>query len=242
MFCEATLGHLAYLEDKDIKDLEFSGFGLVFGSWPVVLGNLPGGQHWIRVLFVMLFTLGIDSAFSFMEGFLICISDTAFLGRFDRKYTSLGLTAVAFLFSLLYATDAGLIFLDTIDYYINFVMLFVGGVECFAAGWIYNIEEQIDNLGASIVFSYMATTFGSVVLACILWFSVDAMWAGFVGLMAFYTVGMVFVAYLMNRRMKEIGLWSWKTMMFDLMFRNIMDLRDDLAGEFDTSILNREGS
>lgn len=34
----ATLGHLAFLEDlEEISDLEISGFGLVFGSWPVTL-------------------------------------------------------------------------------------------------------------------------------------------------------------------------------------------------------------
>jgi SNF family Na+-dependent transporter len=75
----AALGHLAVLEDaEDINDLPFAGFGLVFGSWPVVLETLPGGEHWIRLLFFMLFCLGIDSAFSFMEGFLICANDTIF--------------------------------------------------------------------------------------------------------------------------------------------------------------------
>ena len=117
------------------------------------------------VLFVMLFFLWLDSAFSFIDGFLICLSDTAFLGHVNTKYSTLGLTVVAWLLSFMYATDAGLIFLDTIDYYINFVMLLVEGTECFAAGWIYNIEEQVDNLGASIVFSYMTTIFGSVILA-----------------------------------------------------------------------------
>jgi len=77
------------------------------------------------VLFVMLFSLGLDSAFSFIDGFLICLSDTAFLGHVNTKYSTLGLTVVAWLLSFMYATDAGLIFLDTIDYYINFVMLLV---------------------------------------------------------------------------------------------------------------------
>ena len=219
----ATLGHLAWLEDKDIQDLEFSGFGLVFGSWPVVLGTLPGGEHWIRLLFFLLFLLGIDSAFSFMEGFLICFADTSFLGNVDRKYLSIGLTVVAWLFSLLYATDAGLIFLDTIDYYINFVMLAVGCFECFSAGWMYNLEEQVDNLGAPIVFSYITTTFGSVILACILWFSIEdshtALIAGFSGLCLFYTIGMAYVVYMMKKRMDELGMWTWRSMFVDLMFR-----------------------
>jgi hypothetical protein len=182
----------------------------------------------------MLFFLGIDSAFSFMDGFLICLSDTVFLGHVNTKYTALGLTVVAWLLSFVYATDAGLLFLDTVDYYINFVMLLVGGAECFAAGWIYNIEEQVDNLGASIVFSFMWTIFGSVILACILWFGISdkdtAVWAGFLGLVIFFVFGMSFVCYLMYKKKQEQDLWSCRSMFYDLMFRSMVDLRDDLSG------------
>ena len=65
VFC--ALGHLAHLEDVSISDLDYSGFSLVFGTWPVVLATLPGGIHWVRLLFFNLFLLGIDSAFAFVE-------------------------------------------------------------------------------------------------------------------------------------------------------------------------------
>jgi len=231
----AALGHLAYLEDAPINDLGISGFGLIFGSWPVVFGTLPGGIHWVRLLFFMLFCLGIDSAFSFLESALTSFGDTVFLGRIDKRITALGLVSVAFLASFLYATDAGLMFLDVVDYYINFVMLLVGFAKCSAAGWLYNIDEQIDNLGASLVFSFMVTTHGSVFLACILWFGISnaetALVSGFAGLVVFYVFGMAFVGWLMHKKMQECpGLWNWKSMCYDLMFRNVMDLRDDLCG------------
>jgi len=55
--------------------------------------------------------------------------------------------------------------------------------------------------------------------------------AGFVGLVGFYVTGMAIVGYLMHKRMQELpGMWSWKSMCYDLLFRNVMDLRDDLAG------------
>lgn len=230
----ATLGHLAFLEDTEIKDLGISGFALVFGSWPAVLATLSGGQHWIRLFFFMLFCLGIDSTFSFMEGFIICFLDTSFLGNANTKYLCLGMTVIAWLCSFLYATDAGLIFLDTMDYYINFVLLLVGFVKSFAAGWIYNIDEQVDSLGAGVVFSFMTTSIGSVFLASILWFSIQdadtALITGFAGLIVFYTLGMMFTCYLMHKKKQELGVWSWKSMLYDLMFRNVFDLRNDLSG------------
>jgi hypothetical protein len=231
----ATLGHLAWYQDVDIASLDISGFGLVFSSWPVVLGMLPGGIHWIRLLFFMLFTLGIDSAFSFNEGFLIVLCDTALFKGVAKWKISAMITILSFLFSLMYATDAGYIFFDTMDYYINFVMILVGAFESFSAGWIYNIEEQIDALGAQIVFTNMLGTFGSVTLACILWFSLDnesAVWGGIVGFLLFYGMSMAFTWYLMRKKIQEesLGSWAMRSMWYDLMLRNMMDLREDLSG------------
>ena len=182
----------------------------------------------------MLFLLGIDSAFSFLEGFLTVLADTKLFRGVDRKKTSFVLAFGAFLLSLMYATDAGLIFLDTIDYYINFVMLLVGGFECFAAGWVYKIENQIENLGASIVFAHMATYFGSIIVGCGLWFGLsnadDALWAGFAGLVGSYVIGMTFVAILMHLRMKaHPGRWTWSSMTHELLFKNITYLKSDLS-------------
>lgn len=76
----ATLGYQAELDGLDsIEDLEYKSFGLVFGSWPVALGTLPGGKHWVRLFFIMLFLLGIDSAFSFLgkcdESIFLCADE-----------------------------------------------------------------------------------------------------------------------------------------------------------------------
>jgi len=232
----ATLGYLAHIEGLDsIAEFEYGGFGLVFGSWPVALGTLPGGEHWIRLLFIMLFLLGIDSAFALLEGFLTVLGDTTLFGKKDRKITSFVVAFGAFLLSIIYATDAGLIFLDTIDYYINFVMLLVGGFECFSCGWIYKIDDQIANLGPALVFTHMCTFFGSVIVACVIWYGLDdpssAFWAGFVGLASFYVIGMMLVGVLMNQRMKEFpGRWTWRSIIFELMLKNIADLRSDLSG------------
>ena len=193
----------------------------------------PTAQHWIRLFFFMLFLLGLDSAFSFMEGFLTVLQDAKFFRNVDRRVLSLAIALVAFLLSLMYATDAGLIFLDVIDYYINFVMILVGGFECFAAGWVYGIEGQVRSLGAGVVSAFMATTFGSVILACALWFGLsnadDAVWAGFVGLVVSYVIGLAFVFCLMRKRKQTSPDLTWKGMCYDLFLKNIMDLRDDLA-------------
>jgi SNF family Na+-dependent transporter len=53
----AALGHLAFLEGVKVTDLDFGGFALVFGTWPVVLNTLPGGSHWVVRYFLALFRI-----------------------------------------------------------------------------------------------------------------------------------------------------------------------------------------
>merc|ERR1712048_1251470 len=130
----AALGHLAYIDGVEPTDVPYSGFALVFGTWPVVLGKLPGGIHWVRLLFFDLFLLGIDSALAFVESLLTVLQDTVYFKDTSRRKLLVMLVLPNFFFSMLYCTDAGLSFLDVVDFYINFVMLLVGFLELFA-GW-----------------------------------------------------------------------------------------------------------
>ena len=135
------------------------------------------------------------------------------------------------------ATDAGLIFLDTIDFYINFVLLLTGFFETFGAGWIYGIEQTIQNLGSTIVVAYMFTNFGSIIVACCLWFGMNdpdnAVWAGFVALFLCYAVGMAVTGYLLNAKIQQQqqsqqNEWTWSSILYELCLSNVMNLKNDL--------------
>jgi SNF family Na+-dependent transporter len=77
-----------YKSGTDVLDLPYSGFGLVFGTWPVVFNQLPGGIHWVRLIFFNLWLLGIDSAFAFLEAFLSVLGDT---GTYKIQFNSIRL-------------------------------------------------------------------------------------------------------------------------------------------------------
>ena len=78
-----------------------------------------------------------------------------FLHHIDSELTSLSL------------------FNDILDTLSNFVMLLVGFFETFAAGWIFGIEHQLQEFGAPAVYCYFAANFGSIIIACGLWFGLD---------------------------------------------------------------------
>lgn len=212
----ASMGHLAHLEGLDVADLKYSGFGLVFGTWPVVLGTMPGGIHWVRILFFDLFLLGLDSLFSMLEAVMTVARDTQWFKNVPKWKVSAVCCWIAFLYSLLYCTDAGLIWLDAIDYYINFTMLLVGFFETFALGWVYGINEQVRKFGILAVLAYGFANFGAVILGCIVWFftEADTFW-GFVAMFSFYGIGLGVTFVL-----KKSG-----SSMLDLAFGNVFEYR-----------------
>ena len=131
------------------------------------------------------------------------------------------------------ATDAGLIFLDTIDFYINFVFLLTGFFETLGAGWIYNIEQQVASLGPAVIFTYMFTHFGSIIVACGVWFGLDndnKVWAGFLSLLLCFFAGMAITGMHLSAKMKEEpGKWTWGSILYELTLGNVMQLREELS-------------
>ena len=230
-FVYGFVGYVSVSTNTPIKDIPSGGMSLLFGVVPEALMTLNGGIHWLRLLFAFLSLLGIDSGFALTQSPQAVIHDTKYF-RPTPRYKIIGSLAIfGFISGLMYVTDAGLFFLDVVDFYINFIMILIGFFECFAAGWMFELEEQIDTLGKPIVYLYMFSTFASVIVASILWFTVEGinnMVVGFIALVAIWCVGMVGVFVMLAKKKKE-GDWTWKSILYQLLFRNVFDLRDQLS-------------
>lgn len=220
----AALGHLSYTSGIPVTELPYGGFSLVFGTWPVILGSLPGGEHWVRLLFFDLFLLGIDSAFAFNEAISTVILDTKFFVGTPKWKVHAGICLSGFLLSLMYATDAGLNFLDVIDFYINFVMLIVGCFECMGAGWVYGIDKTLSKCGMPAFATYFLANFGSVLVACGIWFGTGNVGAGFGALFGFYAVFLAISLFLLKQH--TVGTMSFGEAVWALSFENIFDLKE----------------
>jgi len=227
IFC--ALGHLASIQGVDVTDLEISGFSLVFGTWPVVLGTLPAGILWVRLLFFDLFLLGIDSALAFVESFLTVLQDTVYFKDVPRYKLLMGIIMPNFLLSLLFCTDAGLFFLDVFDFYINFVLLLVGFLETFGAAWAYGILDMYQNIGVPATLAFMIGNFFPVLLACCLWFGLQngsEVWAGFIALFGGWLAGAIVTDYFLRQRVaQEPERWTRNSIWWECSFGNIERLR-----------------
>jgi len=226
-----SLGHLAHLEGIAVDEVGLrKGFGLVFGTWPVILNTLPGGIHWVRLLWFNLFMLGIDSAFSGVEGILIVLRDTDFFRGVANWKLAGGLCFSCFVLTLPMCTDSGFKFLDLFDFYINFMFLLAGFLETFAAGWINGLGKQIESIGVWPNVAFFVGNFGSIILACSLWFGLNNgnhLWAGFVGLVAFYGAFTGLAVFLVSRKVKEDGR-TLKEGLHVLFWKNVLDFKAEL--------------
>lgn len=116
-----TLGHIAHVAGKEVSEIAGSGgVGLAFVVYPEAISKLPFGL-WGQVImaaafFIMLLTLGIDSAFSLVEAIVAAIVDKY---NFNKKKTTLAVVLAAAACSLIFATHAGLYWLDIVDNYLN---------------------------------------------------------------------------------------------------------------------------
>ena len=101
-----------------------------------------------------------------VEGFATCLKD-ARVFKVVPKEALLGLICIAgFVVTMLgYTQDTTLINLDVVDYYINISMLWIGFMECIAAGWIYGVDQVCEKIGWSAHLYLVATAILSSVAA-----------------------------------------------------------------------------
>lgn len=117
-----------------------SGPGLAFVVFPEALSLMPLAPVFSLFFFLMLFSLGIDSAFSLVEAINAAFADWSNRWRLDR--IALVVCIVGFLTGILYTTRAGLYFLDIADHFVtNYNLLLVGLFQAILGGWVYGAEQ-----------------------------------------------------------------------------------------------------
>jgi len=139
-----TLGYIMHTSGVAIGDMSIAGVGLAFVTYPEAISQLPGGAL-VQVIFglmffLMLFTLGIDSAFSIVEGVVTGLVDKF---KWNRSKTLLAVCFAGFAGGLIFATKAGLYWLDIVDYFTNnFNLIVIGIIECLLVGWVYGAGKM----------------------------------------------------------------------------------------------------
>ena len=143
------MGHMATVAGVSISDLPLGGPDLVFVAYPAALTLMPGSTIWAILFFLMLFFLGIDTEFAFMEAIAAYFEDEKI--QIFGKVPRIEVTRVIVVIGLFFAGfplnfDGGFHFLSFYDDYTTIVPTMVSALlECIVFGWIYG-TDKIDEM------------------------------------------------------------------------------------------------
>jgi neurotransmitter:Na+ symporter, NSS family len=145
----AALGFLAVQSDVAVDEVAQSGVVLAFIVFPQVISTLPGLNTVFGLLFFgSLFFAGITSMVSILECVVAAVRE-----KFDlsRKAAVNWICGAAGLMSVLYVTQGGLFYLDTVDHFVNAYGLVVAGLlQVLLVVWISRtLAEQRDHINAT---------------------------------------------------------------------------------------------
>ncbi len=136
----STLGYLAYQKGVAVSSVVAKGPGLAFITYPTVINLFPFAQPFFgAIFFLMLLTLGIDSAFSLVEAFSAAAADK---WKIRRPLLNGIISGIAFLIGLLFTTRSGLYWLDIFDHYLaNYGLVIAALLEAIFVGYIIGPER-----------------------------------------------------------------------------------------------------
>ena len=138
----STLGYLAMSTNQPVNNIAGAGVGLAFVIYPAAIANLPGGlifQSLIGIFFfLMLFSLGIDSAFSLVEAIVTGLKDSF---KLKRETATFWVCFIGFLVGLIYSSKGGLYWLDVVDHWMNWGLIIVGLLEAILISWFFDIKS-----------------------------------------------------------------------------------------------------
>lgn len=136
----AYMGHMAKITNVSMEDLPLSGPDLVFIAYPAALTLMPGSTIWSIIFFVMLYFLGIDTEFTFLEtvaGYFEDKQGRIFGRKIKLEIIRLYIVVGFFIAGIFLNTKAGFYFLTLYDDYATIVpFLLAAALECLIYGWI----------------------------------------------------------------------------------------------------------
>ncbi|KPM05540.1 sodium-dependent noradrenaline transporter-like protein 1 [Sarcoptes scabiei] len=139
------LGYMADSMDKDIENVASEGYGLVFQVYPEAISTLPFAKFWSLLFFLMLLTLGIDSAMGGIEAVITGLMDEFNLHhRFKREYFTALIICLSFLGSIINCTQGGAFTMVWFDTYSAGISLIASAMfETIAVMYLYGRCRKI---------------------------------------------------------------------------------------------------
>lgn len=138
------VGHVAFKLNLPVDKVTTQSISLAFVAYPGLLNLLTGKNFWAIIFFTMLVTLGIDSAFGYVDYIMEFFLDSfpIILKKMRKEVFCVIICFSCFISSLMFVTDAGYYVFNMFDAYACGVSLYFCLImECIVIGWIFGIEK-----------------------------------------------------------------------------------------------------
>ena len=94
---------------------------------------MKDGDSFLILWYLLIFFLGIDTSFSYIEGVVTNITD-------QRKFSRGCISGIVCLFgiavSTIFTSNFGWAMFDMVEHYIsNYIIILIGLLQCIAVGW-----------------------------------------------------------------------------------------------------------
>jgi NSS family neurotransmitter:Na+ symporter len=134
----SVLGFMATTQGKPLSEVVSQSIGLAFVAYPKAVSLIPSGNLFGAIFFLCLVVAGLSSSISIVEAFT-----SAMVDKFDLKRKPLitWVSIVGFLGSIIFTTQAGLLWLDIVDHFLtHYGLVVVGILECILVGWCFKLK------------------------------------------------------------------------------------------------------
>jgi len=147
----SILGFMATSQGVPVEEVVTQSIGLAFVAFPKVFGMMGGFGVILGILFfVCLVFAGITSSISMVESFAGAVMDKT--GASRKKVVTWTIVG-GYIVGILFATGAGLYFLDIIDHFINaYGTVVVGLSEAIIAGWLFGAYKVREHTNAISIY------------------------------------------------------------------------------------------
>ncbi|MFH1414065.1 MAG: sodium-dependent transporter [Candidatus Omnitrophota bacterium] len=145
-----TLGYMSLTTKTPLSEIVSESIGLAFVAYPKAISLLPGlAQIFGVMFFVTLVVAGLSSAVSILEAFSCAVIDKF---HYSRRGVVTFLSIIGFLGGIVFATGAGVYWLDIVDHFLtHYGLMIVGILECIIIGWVYKaskLREYINHISS----------------------------------------------------------------------------------------------
>ncbi|XP_070177888.1 sodium-dependent proline transporter-like [Littorina saxatilis] len=156
-----SLGYVSQLMDIELDQLHAGGTTLVFVIYPVALTRQKYGQFLSCIYYLMIFCWALSTSIGTLQVFFGALYDLFPLIRNHRKPTRVLMCMVYFLVCLPMVTDAGLIFVNILNFYLySFNIFIMSLLTVTAVTWVYGLRHFLVDVEVMI---------GVDVLHCVPW-------------------------------------------------------------------------